>query len=320
MRNTSLLLPLIELNIATLILGSSGPLGRIIALPPPFTIWARCVLGAVFLFLIICIFNEKERIRLFFSCKNKQPVQCSSGLYGRQHILAIFKIKNNRHIPFFVLAGSLIGLHWVSYFYALQYANVALAHISVFTFPVMTTLLEPLILKTRFNWFNFFAGVVVFTGVVIMVPEFSFSNSSTIGIMFGIFAAFVFALRNIFNKQYIGIYSGMILMFYQLLVIVVLFVPVIFYTDFGSIQNHEIGAVFILGLFTTAIGHTMFTHSFKYFTVSTASIINSLTPIYGIIIAFWWLGEIPAANTMIGGAIILGTVMLENAKSYAGKK
>ena len=51
--------------------------------------------------------------------------------------------------------------------------------------------------------------------------------------------------------------------------------------------------VILLALLTTAIGHSIFIHSLKYFSVSTASIINSIQPILGIIMAFFFLNEIP---------------------------
>ena len=43
---------------------------------------------------------------------------------------------------------------------------------------------------------------------------------------------------------------------------------------------------------TTAIGHTLMVTSLKHFSVTTASIISSLQPVYGIIMAFLFLSEI----------------------------
>jgi drug/metabolite transporter (DMT)-like permease len=73
--------------------------------------------------------------------------------------------------------------------------------------------------------------------------------------------------------------------------------------------------VIVLALVTTAIGHTMFVHSLKYFKVSTASIIGSTQPVFGIIIAFIFLNEVPTWNTFIGGSLIISTVVIESIRS-----
>ena len=42
----------------------------------------------------------------------------------------------------------------------------------------------------------------------------------------------------------------------------------------------------------------------------TASLIASLEPVYGILLALAFLGEVPAGRTVLGGLIILGAVLL----------
>jgi drug/metabolite transporter (DMT)-like permease len=74
----------------------------------------------------------------------------------------------------------------------------------------------------------------------------------------------------------------------------------------------------LLGLLTTAVGHSLLVHSLKYFSVSTASIIASVQPIFGIIIAYFFLSEIPTWNTFWGGLLILSTVVMESVRSKKG--
>jgi len=49
--------------------------------------------------------------------------------------------------------------------------------------------------------------------------------------------------------------------------------------------------------------------------VATASIMNSIQPIFGILFAFLFLNEIPPATSLIGGGIILLTVIIESLRS-----
>jgi len=56
-------------------------------------------------------------------------------------------------------------------------------------------------------------------------------------------------------------------------------------------------------------------NSLKHFSVTTASIIGSIQPIFGIIIAYFFVNEIPSINTFIGGSLILLTVVIESVRS-----
>jgi drug/metabolite transporter (DMT)-like permease len=104
-------------------------------------------------------------------------------------------------------------------------------------------------------------------------------------------------------------------MFYQLLVISVLLVP-FYFIDSGTGWNEQLPAILMLSILTTAIGHTWFLHSFKKFSVTSASIISSLQLVYGIIIGMIFLKEFPQVSTIIGGTLILMTVIVESVISY----
>ena len=92
-------------------------------------------------------------------------------------------------------------------------------------------------------------------------------------------------------------------MMYQITIISLLLCPAMFLMDTSNITT-QFPYVILLALVTTAIGHSLFISSLKYFSVSTASIIGSTQPLFGIIMAFVFLNEIPTRNTCIGGALI----------------
>jgi drug/metabolite transporter (DMT)-like permease len=64
-----------------------------------------------------------------------------------------------------------------------------------------------------------------------------------------------------------------------------------------------------LGVVCTAVAHTLFIKGMKEIQAQTASIISSLEPVYGIILAFLFLREVPAGRTVLGGVIILSAVL-----------
>lgn len=287
--NNSHINHLLMLTLATLFISTSGALGKFIDMPTPVIIWWRSSLGALFLF----VFCKYKKFNL--------------------------KINSKKDIPTFILSALFMGAHWITYFYALKLSNVALGMLSLFTFPVITALLEPVFTKTKLDPIHIFLGILVLIGIYILSPEFNIENSHVKGILLGLLSAVFYALRNLILKRHVSLYNGTVLMFHQILILTIILAPFLFIMDTSAIKT-QFPYVIILALVTTAIGHSMFIHSLKYFSVSTASIINSLQPILGIIIAFFFLKEIPTWNTFFGGLIILTTVIIESLRSSRVRK
>ncbi|NNK87092.1 MAG: DMT family transporter, partial [Flavobacteriaceae bacterium] len=126
--------------------------------------------------------------------------------------------------------------------------------------------------------------------------------------------ALCYAIRILILKTYAQKYDGTMLMLHQLVVISIVLLPTAFMMDTSGFKS-QWPYVLMLAFLTTALGHTMFVRSLKYFKASTAGIITSALPIYGIIIAFFFLGEIPSLNTYIGGLLIVSTVIIESIRS-----
>lgn len=276
---------LLELNLAMVLMSTSGSLGRYITMPPPVTIWWRCLLAAVFLGL----FCWWWKVQL--------------------------KIHHKRDFSLIFLGALLLGGHWITYFFALQYSSVAIGMLSLFTYPAFTSFLEPIILKTRFRPSHIILGVLVMLGIYLLAPSMDLQNDYTKGIVFGLISSVMYALRNILLKNRTSVYPGSALMLYQLIIISIVLSPVLFLFESDGLTT-QWSAVVALALVTTAIGHTLFVMSFKHFSVSTASIISSTQPIYGIILGMIFLNEVPGWNTVLGGALILTTVVIESVRAY----
>ena len=105
--------------------------------------------------------------------------------------------------------------------------------------------------------------------------------------------------------------NGSIQMIYQLSVIIILLIPTLWiYPGVDIISQWPY--LLILGLVTTAIGHTLFLNSFSHFSISTASIMSSIQPLFGILLGSIFLYEIPNIKSIFGGILILMTVLIEN--------
>lgn len=203
-----------------------------------------------------------------------------------------------------------MALHWVSYFYALDYSNVAIALLTLYTFPAITAILEPLMSKEKYHWKELLLAVITLLGIYVITPEFSFENNYTIAILLGLVSSFTYALRNIFIRTPAKSHHGSALMFHQLVIVILLLAPFLFFLDTtGSIDQWK--GLVLLGLITTAIGHSLFVASLKNLSATTASILSTIVPVYALLWAYLFLGEVPAMQTLYGGAIIMSTVLLK---------
>ncbi len=267
-----------------LLISTSGALGRYIEMPVPVIIAYRAIFAGVFLF----VFCKWKKISIHVEKKDVLPI---------------------------IASGILMGLHWITFFYALKLSNVAIGMLSIFTYPALTALLEPLILKTKFQKSHLLLSALVLIGIYFLVPNFSFENEYTKAVGLGVLSAFCYALRNLIMKTKVGNYNGSMLMWYQLVVVSIILSPCLFLFDSLGILTQWKPTI-TLALLTTAIGHTLFLTSFKRFSITTASIISSTQPIYGIIIGAIFLNEIPKIMTVIGGILILSSVIIESIRSY----
>ncbi len=273
-----------ELNVAMLFLGTSGPFGKFITLPIPLTIAVRAIL-ALLLLLAYCRWRK-----INFSLQKKD-------------ILPI------------ALAGLLMCFHWLAYFKALQLSNVAIGMLSLFTYPVITAFLEPLFLKTKFQRMHLVLALLVLTGIWFLAPKSDLGHSYNLAIGFGVFSAVCYALRNLILKIKVDRYQGSLLMGYQMVVVCIVLLPVYFLYDLGPMRFQWKGLVGV-ALITTALGHTMFINTFKHFSITAISIISGIQPVYGILIGVLFLSEIPSWSTLFGGALILISVVIESINAY----
>ena len=275
--------PLLLLNMGMLFSSSSGAFGRYIDLSPPLTIGYRAFIALV----LLALYGLIQRHRFQFDIK--------------QHGLIVF------------LSGILMALHWVLYFYALRWGSVAIGMLSLFTYPVFTSLLEPLFFNIKWQWRHLMMSLLIIIGIYFLALSLDIKNVSTQGLLMGLFSAFTYSLRNILLKKKIDTFKGSMLMFYQMVITFVLLIPafIVYGKEDVTPQLPYIGALAIL----TTIGHTLFINSFRYFNISTVSILSSIQPLLGIALGVIFLSEIPNEPSIIGGVLILLTVIIESRKS-----
>ncbi len=266
-------------------ISTSGVFGRTLRMDPEVSIFWRCLLAT------ICL---------------------GSFLYFRK---ADLSIKSKHDFNLIMIGGGLMGFHWVTYFYSLSLANVAIAILTLHTFPAMTAILEPLILKTKFQFYHLVLAALVMGGIYTISPSMDLGDDVVLAILFGLFSALAYALRNIFTRKVMPNYNGSSMMFFQLCIMTFMLIPFPFLKSSSELLTHDWPFILGLAVFTTCIGHTLLVVNLKNYSAITVALMSSIIPIYGILWPYFFLNEVPSPATLLGGGLILISFFVEGYMS-----
>ncbi len=272
---------LIGLHIASILFGGTGLFSKLIPLPAVDITALRSLGAAVALLGLVKLTGRSTAL----------ASRVDYGLMG--------------------LCGVLIGVHWATFFHAMQVSSVAVGMVAVFTYPVITVFLEPFCHGSRPRFKDVLCGFGVVLGVYCMVPAFSPESAVAQGVFWGCVSAFLFALRNVVQRRYLNHCRGDTSMFYQTLVAGSIMLPFMQYSP----VEQSLSTWLLLGLLAfvfTAIPHSLFTGSLRSLSAKTAGLIGSLQPLYATVLAALILGETPSIRTVIGGLIIVGAATHES--------
>ena len=220
-------------------------------------------------------------------------------------------LKSTQDYFMVALLGSLLAVHWVSYFYAMQVSTVAVGVIALYTFPVITVFLEPFFHGEKPHIVDIISSIAVLVGIYIIVPEFSLDDSTTIGVLSGVFSALMISLRNIMQRRYFSAYKASQALFYQVSVVVLVLFA---FTETAvlDIENKQWWLLILLGIVFTALPHTLFAHGLLHLKAKTASLIACVQVVYAAVFAAVLLGESLSWNVVIGGSIVISAAMYES--------
>jgi len=209
------------------------------------------------------------------------------------------------------LLGVLLAVHWVSYFYAMQVSTIAVGVIALYTFPVITVFLEPFFHGEKPHIIDIIVSFVVLFGIYLIVPDFSLDNSTTIGVLAGVFSALMMSLRNIMQRRYFSAYKASQALFYQVIVVIVVLFA---FTDTAliDIEEKQWWLLVLLGIVFTALPHTLFSHGLIHLKAKTASLIACVQVVYAAVFAAVLLGEWLSWNVVAGGLIVISAAMYES--------
>jgi len=265
---------LLAIHLAAFLFGLVGLFGALAETTPLLITFARALFACVALWLFIR-FRGKPSTRL--------------GM--RQKALLL-------------LCGCLLAVHWIAFFQAVKMGGVAIAGLGFAAFPAFTLLLEGLLLGKLPRMLQWLSLALVSLGMLLIAPELKLSNPVTAGLLWAMLSALGFAVLSLlmrFQFENIGSYQATLVMTLVTWLCLLPFAAPLLPTVPATSWLWLI----VLGLFCTALAHSLIVSGLRWISASSASVILALEAVYAIASAWLFLHETPTLFMLIGGVLII---------------
>ncbi|MEB0140957.1 MULTISPECIES: DMT family transporter [unclassified Undibacterium] len=208
------------------------------------------------------------------------------------------------------LSGVLLAVHWLLFFAALKAAPLAYGLLGFASFPLFVAALEPYFFNERRHGRDALAAVAVVAGMVLMVwPDSAtgqFDSSALLGLLLGIGAGGSFALLIMLNRANSRDLSAIRLTFLQNAGAAACLLPLVLLDHSPATPSWAAwGGVVLLGVVLTALPQSLLMFSLQSLSTRFVSLMSTLEPVYGIALAWAWLGQRPTAQMLAGAGVIL---------------
>lgn len=204
--------------------------------------------------------------------------------------------------------GLLVSGNWYFYVRAVQVSSVAIAVVCLFTYPLFTSLLEPVVFRQAYRFWDIFGGLLVLAGVFTIVERFDWDESSAQGAAYGLLASISLTLRNVWSRRALRHHSPATLTLVQFSVATCVFSPFLWTSELPELRSLLL--LVVIGGVLTMVSQFLFIAALAHLSTARASLIVSLQPILATLIAVALLGEVPGPRTLTGGVLILAAVLM----------
>jgi drug/metabolite transporter (DMT)-like permease len=218
-----------------------------------------------------------------------------------------------KDIPLFLLGGA---MGFAIYVYFINEGSRTLTASSVSFIisgtPIVTAFLAQILLREKIGLLGWLAIVCAFTGVGI-ITYFSGGFTFTSGAVWICFAMVLISLYNIYQRKLLLRYTPLEITTYCIVAgafLLSIFAPQSL-PQLANASALQVIAMIILGVFSAAVSYLCWAFALsKADRTSEVTNYMFITPLLTILMGFVLLGETPHISAYIGGALILGGVLL----------
>lgn len=227
------------------------------------------------------------------------------------------RLPDRRDIPVVVMAGFLgITVYHVTLNFGERTVASGAAALIISASPIFTSLLSSRFLGERITRWGWTGIIISFVGVAMISLGEGGGLSLNTDALLILASAVATSLYFIVSKPPLRRYSGLEFTSYAIwagTVPLLAFAPSLF-AQTRTAASADTLAVVYLGIFPGAIAYVLWAHALSRMPASSLSAFLYFQPVNAAIIAWFWLGEVPALLTVVGGAVSIAGVVLLNSR------
>ena len=224
--------------------------------------------------------------------------------------------KYRQYWPMIAITGTIIALHWVCFYTSIKLANASIAVVVLSVMPFFTSILDPLINKTKFELKQMIVALLIIPGMALIFNNTAISMQA--GVWVGILAAVLSSVYTVYSKKLVDNIPVKMLSFVQLsfgLIVISLLLPLfsaLGWLDLFIPSGNDWIYLILLSVFCTAMAFVFTAIALKALTPFIVNLSINLEPVYGVILAIVILHENKELNSgfYLGMAILLSAVFL----------
>jgi len=278
---------LLQIHCCVVLWGFTAILGKLITLPALALVWWRMLLVA----LAAALFPRFWR-----------------GLRGM----------DGRTLAIFAGIGAVVAAHWLTFYGAIKLSNASVAATCMAITPVLTSLLEPWLTRSRFDRRDLLVGIAAVPGVVLVAGGTPVGMRA--GLAAGVLSAALVTVFGTLNKRYVHHGEPLTVTGVELAA------GTLFLTLAAGLapgtralppvpDAHDALLLAALALACTLLPFWLSLIALKHLSAFSTQLAVSLEPVYAIVLAVLLLGEQRelGGSFYLGVAIILGSVFAHTA-------
>ena len=227
--------------------------------------------------------------------------------------------------PRFALFGLVAALHFFFYAYSLEFTTIAHSLAIMYTAPIWVALLSRLVLGEPLSMRKWLGIVVAVLGVAFLAgfepiqaliqrsgsATYNFTRRMLIGDLLALGSAITFAVYSIGGRSQrerypLLVYVGWV---YILAALWLLPVAAVAHTP-GSYNWPAVASIVGLGVFPLACGHTLYNAALRRVNATYVNLIATQEVLGGVLLGALLLREIPSLNSIIGGLVTIGGILI----------
>jgi drug/metabolite transporter (DMT)-like permease len=273
---------LVVLHLTVFVWGFTGILGALISISATLLVWYRVLIAFSTLFVYFKVTKTNVRV-------------------SKETFLKLF------------FTGAIVGLHWILFFQAIKVSTVSVTLVCLSSLTLFTAILEPIIYSRKISPLEIIIGVFIIFGIYLI---FKFESQYTLGITLGLLSALCASIFSIINSKQIKNRPAPIISFYELVgawVWISIYLGITKGFDSGLfLSSKDFVYLLILGTICTSIAYVAGVSVMKELSAFRVALVTNLEPIYGIVLAFIFLGknEQMTPGFYAGATVILSSIFL----------